>query len=335
MKTLHTLIAVAALTGVISAQDVKVDPDIPSYRPTDAALSGELNVVGAVDMKKAMEIWTRDFTRRYPNVHFQLTLRGSSTAPAPLVTGISQLAPMGREMWDCELVQFIHTWGYQPLRVTVSRGSYNISQRSQILTIFVNRNNPIKKLTLAQLDAIYSWNRRRGYKQGITSWGQLGLTGKLANHPIKVYGLSGDSTGIMEWFRRHVLLDGKFLDNVEEVPSSKELIQRLNQDPFAIGFTGISYLNPKIRIVPIAENESGPFSSGSLADVLNGKYPLTRYMYVYLKQPPGKPMNPVIKEFLMFVLSKEGQEEQVKYGELLPLPAEIVRQERAAIEKIR
>jgi phosphate transport system substrate-binding protein len=326
---------VLSLAVAVSAQQIEADPATPSYNPTGSNLSGDLNVVGAVAMKKAMEIWTQEFNNRYPKVHFQLTLKGSSTAAAPLVTGISQIAPMGRELWDCELVQFKHTWGYLPLRVQVSRGSYNVSQRSQILAVYVNKDNPIKRLTLSQVDAIFSKSRLRGYKERIETWGQLGLTGELAQQPIHPYSLSEDSTGVAEWFRGRVLLNGKFRDAVDDVPSPQELMKRLEADRSAIGFTGISYLGPNVKVVPIAEDDAGPFSSGSLADVLSGKYPLTRFMYVYLKQPPGKPMDPVIKEFLTYVLSKQGQEAQARQGELLPLPAEVVRQERVQLEKFK
>jgi len=323
------------LAQAVSAQQIEVDASMPSYKPTGANLTGELNIVGAVAMKKAIEIWTQEFNKLYPNIHFHLNLRGSSTAAAPLVTGISQIAPMGRELWDCELVQFKHTWGYLPLRVEVSRGSYNVSQRSQILAVYVNKDNPIEKLTLAQVDAIFSKSRLRGYKERVETWGQLGLAGDLAQQPIHPYSLSDDSTGVAEWFRSRVLLNGKFRDAVDDVPSPQELMKRLSEDRSAIGFTGISYLGPNIKVVPIAEDDAGPFSSGSLADVLSGKYPLTRFMYVYLKQPPDQAMDPVIKEFLTYVLSKQGQEAQAKQGELLPLPADVVRQERVQLEKFK
>ena len=136
MKKIFLSFSVLFLAAAVSAQQIEVDPGMPFYKPTGGNLTGDLNVVGAVAMKKAMEIWTQEFNRLYPNVQFHLTLRGSSTAAAPLVTGLSQIAPMGRELWDSELIQFKHTWGYLPLRVQVSRGSYNVSQRSQILAIY-------------------------------------------------------------------------------------------------------------------------------------------------------------------------------------------------------
>ena len=313
---------------------VRVEAALPVYHRSTAAFSGSYNVVGAVALKRAMEIWTSGFTSMYPGVHFQMKLTGSSTAAAPLVTGLSQLAPMGRELWDLELVQFQHTWGYLPLRVQVSRGSYNIPQRSQVLAVYVNKDNPVPRLTLAQLDAIYTYSRKRGYPTEILTWGQAGCTGMWASRPIHLYGLTGDSTGVAEWFRVHTLVGGRYHDTVEEIATPKELMNRIAADPDAIGFTGISYANESVRVVPLAKTVAGPYSSGSLSDVLAGRYPLTRFMYVYLNQPPGKPMDPVLHEFFTYVLSRQGQQAQVRDGELLPLPEAVAAQERQKIDHL-
>jgi phosphate transport system substrate-binding protein len=328
-----SLLAILGFAGALHGQEIRVEAGTPSYRPEQPP-PAEINVVGASAMKKTMEVWTDAFTKMYPQVRFHLTHKGSSTAAAPLVTGISQIAPMGRELWDCELFQFRFTWGFLPLEVRVSRGSYNIPSRSQILVAYVNKDNPIRRLTLAQLDAIYSRSRRRRHPEDVTTWGQLGLTGEWANHPIGVYGLTGDSTGVSEWFRDRVLLKGKYRDSVTEQTSAQDLIQRIGDDRYGIGFTGVAYLTPNVKVVPLAETDAGPYSSGSLEDVLNGKYPLTRSMYVYLKKEPGKPLHPALHEFLMFILSKEGQVTAIKGGELLPLRAEAVREERAKIGKL-
>jgi phosphate transport system substrate-binding protein len=200
--------------------------------------------------------------------------------------------------------------------------------------VYVNKDNPLQKLTLAQLDAIFSKTRKRGYKEDITTWGQLGLTGEWAKAPINLYGLNEDSTGVDEWFRVNALLKGKWRDSVTEQPGPKELVQRITEDRFGIGFTGVSYLDANIRIVALSDSESGPYSGGSMTDVLSGKYPLTRSMYIYINKAPGKSIDQVIKEFLAFVLSKEGQETAVKAGELLPLPPAVVSEEKAKLEKI-
>jgi phosphate transport system substrate-binding protein len=311
----------------VSTGPVQVDQDIPQYRPSQEKLAGDYNVVGAVALKKAMEIWTTNFTSMYPGVHFRLKLTGSSTAAAPLVTGLSQVAPMGRELWDLELIQFEHTWGYLPMRIQVSRGSYDVSQRSQILAVYVNSSNPVAKLTLDQVDAIYTHSRKRGYPYEILTWGQAGCTGAWASRPIHLYSLAGDSTGVAEWFRVHALNGGRFHDTIEEIATPQELMKRIAADPGAIGFTGISYANPSVRVVPLAESSAGPFSTGSLSDVLAGHYPLTRFMYVYINRAPGKPMDPVMREFFTYVLSEQGQQAQATNGELLPLPADVARQE--------
>ena len=333
MSRTNSVFLFLGFAAALQGQEIRVEAGTPSYQ-RQSPPAADLNVVGASAMKKTMEVWADAFSKMYPQVHFQLTHKGSSTAAAPLVTGISQIAPMGRELWDSELFQFRFTWGCLPTEVRVCRGSYNIPSRSQILVAYVNKDNPIQRLTLAQLDAVYSRSRRRHFPNNVTTWGDLGLTGEWANHPISVYGLTGDSTGVAEGFRDRVLLKGKYRDSVEEQASAQEMIKRLSEDRYGIGFTGVSYLTPNVRIVPLAETEAGPYSSGSLADVLKGAYPLTRFMYVYLKKEPGKPLNPAIEEFLKFILSKEGQETAIKGGELLPLRAETVKEERAKLLKV-
>jgi phosphate transport system substrate-binding protein len=328
------LLATIGFSGMLRGQETLVEPDTPAYEPEPTLPPAEFNVVGASAMKKTMEVWTAAFTNMYPQVRFRLTHKGSSTAAAPLVTDLSQIAPMGRELWDCELFQFRFTWGFLPAEIVVSRGSYNIPSRSQILAVYVNKDNPIRRLTLAQLDAVYSHTRRRHYSHDVTTWGQLGATGAWASRPINIYGLTGDSTGVSEWFRDRVLLKGKYRDSVEEQTSAQEMMKHVGEDRDGIGFTGISYLTPQTKVVPLAETAAGPYSAGSLADVLAGRYPLTRSMYIYIKKTPGKPLDPTLREFLLFILSREGQQTAITGGELLPLPAAAVREQRAKIEHL-
>jgi phosphate transport system substrate-binding protein len=344
MTRILGLLVVLGIAARLEAQQVQTDPRIPAYEPRRAALAGEYNVIGAVALKAPMELWTEAFSRLYPNVRFHLTQKGSSTAAAPLVTGISQLAPMGRQMWECELIQFQISWGYLPTNLRVSRGSYNVPHKSQALAIYVNKDNPIEKLTLTQIDAIFSRTRNRGFKEDIATWGELGVGGAWANQPIKRYGfgrpkgsepkLGSEMAGVAEWFRSEVLLNGAWHDKtITEQSTPQDMVRRLSEDRYGIGFAGISYLMPDIKIVGLAEDEGRPYSKGSLADVLAGKYPLTRLMYVYLNKAPGKPLDPTLREFLTFVLSREGQELAAKGGEALPLPLAVVMEERSRLEK--
>lgn len=321
-----------ALARMAGTQQAQVDPALPSYTPTEKGLTGEISVFGASEMEKLMGLWVDSFRRVHPNVGFHVTLKGSATGVGPLVAGTAQLAPMGREMWPAEIVGFKFTYGYEPLPVAVAYGSYGRPRTTSVQVVCVNKDNPLEKLTLAQLDAIFSKTRKRGYKEEITTWGQLGLKGDWATRPINLYGMNADS-GNGQAFRHVVLLNGRWRDTVRESsPSGKEVAASLAEDRFGIGFIPVGARIPSIRIVALAEKEGGPYSDASFADVIGGKYPLARNLYIYVNRASGKPLDAKVREFLRFVLSREGQEAVVREGVFLPLPAEVVRGERARIE---
>jgi phosphate transport system substrate-binding protein len=194
----------------------------------------------------------------------------------------------------------------------------------------VNKDNPLDKLTLAQVDAAFSKTRRRGYKQNVTTWGQLGLTGDWANRPISLYGRNSAS-GTYGFFKEHTLGNGDYKDSVKEQPGSASVVQGVTEDRFGMGYSGIGYKTSGVKAVALADKDGDPFSSGSYDDVKSGKYPLNRFLYIYINKAPGKPLDPLVKEFCKLMFSKEGQEVVVKDG-YLPLPAEIAKQELAKLE---
>jgi phosphate transport system substrate-binding protein len=220
-----------------------------------------------------------------------------------------------------EIDQFEAKYGYKPTQL---RTSYDA------LAVYVNKDNPIDKLTLAQVDAAFSKSRRRGYKQNVTTWGQLGLTGDWANRPISLYGRNSAS-GTYGFFKEHTLGNGDYKDAVKEQPGSASVVQGVTEDRFGMGYSGIGYKTSGVKAVPLAAKDTDPYSSGSYDDVKSGKYPLNRFLYIYINRAPGKPLDPLVKEFCKLMFSKEGQEVVVKDG-YLPLPAEIAKQELAKLE---
>src|SRR6266496_1240002 len=198
------------------------------------------------------------------------------------------------------------------------------------LAVYVNKDNPIDKLTLAQVDATFSKTRKRGYKQNVTTWGQLGITGDWANRPISLYGRNSAS-GTYGFFKEHTLGNGDYKDTVKEQPGSASVVQGVTEDRFGIGYSGIGYKTSGVKAVPLADKEGGAYSDGSYDDVRSGKYPLNRFLFVYINRAPGKPLDPLTREFVKFILSREGQEVVVKDG-YLPLSADVVKQELAKLE---
>jgi phosphate transport system substrate-binding protein len=267
-----------------------------------------------------MTLWAETFRRSYPNVKIQVEGKGSSTAPPALIAGTSQFGPMSRPMREAEIDQFEQKYGYKP---TGLRTSYDG------LAVYVNKDNPIKELTLAQVEAVFSKSRKRGYKENITTWGQLGLTGDWSNRPISLYGRNSAS-GTYGFFKEHALKNGDYKDTVKEQPGSASVVQGVTEDRFGIGYSGIGYKTSGVKSLALAEAPGQPFIEGNYENVKSGKYPLARFLYLYINKAPGKPLDPLVGEFVKLIFSKEGQETVVKDG-YDPIPADIAKQELTKI----
>ena len=314
-------VAALAATAHVSAQALKIDPKLQPYQRV-SGVAGSLGSVGSDTMNNMMTLWAETFRKAYPSVKIQVEGKGSSTAPPALIAGTAQFGPMSRQMRSSEIDQFETRYGYKPVELKTSYDG---------LAVYVNKDNPIERLTLAQLEAIFGKSRKRGYKADLRTWGQLGLTGDWANRPISMYGRNSAS-GTYGFFREHVLQNGDYKTTVKEQPGSASVVQGVTEDRFGIGYSGIGYRTSGVKAVALAETEKGPFSDGSYEDVQSGKYPLWRFLYVYVNKAPGKPLDPLVGEFLKLIFSKEGQEVVVKDG-YMPLSAAQAQAELAKILK--
>jgi phosphate transport system substrate-binding protein len=322
MKRVLVVVAASlvAVAGLQAYQVAKVDPSVGAYQKA-SGVSGSLSSIGSDSMNNLMTLWAETFRKFYPNVKVQVEGKGSSTAPPALIQGTAQFGPMSREMRSTEIDQFQQRYGYKP---TAIRSSYDA------LAVYVHRDNPIKQLSLAQVEAIFGKSRRRGYKANVTTWGQLGLTGDWANRPIGLYGRNSAS-GTYGFFKEIVLRNGDYKDTVKEQPGSASVVQGVGGDRFAIGYSGAGYRTSEVRAVPLAETEAGPYFEGTYDEVTSGKYPLSRFLFVYLNKAPNKPLDPLPLEFARLILSREGQEVVIKDG-YKPLLGKQVQEELAKIK---
>jgi phosphate transport system substrate-binding protein len=269
-------------------------------------------------------LWGEAFRRLYPNVKVQVEGKGSSTAPPALIEGTAQVGPMSRKMKKEEVDKFEAKYGYPPTGVRVALDG---------LAVYVNKDNPLTELTLEQVDAIFSKTRKLGYKQDVTTWGQLGLTGEWANKPISLYGRNSAS-GTYGYFKEIALGKGDYKDRVKEQPGSASVVQGVSEDKYAIGYSGIGYTTSDVKAVKLARKAGQPSYAEAYENVLSGKYPLARYLYIYVPIDPFKAgvakLSPLSREFLRYALSKEGQQDVVKDG-YFPLPANVVVEERRKV----
>ena len=317
--TTGALVAASLTVVTLEAQMAKVDPALPSYKKV-SGVSGNLNSIGSDTMNNMMTLWGETFAKLYPNVKIQVEGKGSSTAPAALIAGTAQFGPMSRQMRATEIDQFERKYGYKP---TELRTSYDA------LAVYVHKDNPIKQLSLQQVDAVFSKTRRRGGK-AINTWGDLGLTGDWASRPISLYGRNSAS-GTYGFFKEHTLKNGDYRDTVKEQPGSASVVQGITEDRYGIGYSGIGYRTSGVRPVPLADAPAGPYSDGNYDDVKSGKYPLSRFLYIYINKAPGKPLDPLVTEFVKLMYSSQGQEVVLKDG-YLPLPADVAKQELAKVQ---
>jgi phosphate transport system substrate-binding protein len=310
----------AALPVSASAQVATVDAQIAPYAKV-SGISGSLSSVGSDTLNNLMTLWAEGFQKEYPNVRIQIEGKGSSTAPPALIAGTAQLGPMSREMKPTEVDEFEKKYGYPPTDVRVAIDA---------LAVYVNKDNPLDKLTLTQVDAIFSKARRCGAPAEISSWKDLGLTGVWAGRPMSLYGRNSAS-GTYGYFKEHALCNGDYKDTVKEQPGSASVVQGVTADPSGIGYSGIGYKTSGVKAVDLATKEGEPYGKAEASDVYGGKYPLARFLRIYVNKPPGRPLDPLVREFVHFALSKQGQEIVVKDG-YLPLLLDIDQTEMKKLE---
>ena len=324
MRMKHSLVAlgVAAsmwLTGSATAQ-AGLDPALPDYTRA-SGVSGNLTSIGSDTLANLMTFWAEEYKRLYPNVNIQVHAAGSSTAPLALTEGMANLGPMSRAMKSNEIEAFEKKYGYKPTEIRVAIDA---------LAIYVHMDNPIKGMTMQQVDAVFSATRRCGAAQEITNWGQLGLTGPWANRPIQLYGRNSVS-GTYGYFKERALCKGDSKNGVNEQPGSASVVQSVTSSPNGIGYSGIGFRTSGVRAVPLAKKEGEAFVAATEENAVAGKYPLSRFLYIYVNKAPNKPMPPLEREFIKMVLSKTGQQVVIKDG-YVPVPAKVAEQELAKLE---
>lgn len=296
--------------GVATATAVAaVDPALPTYEKT-SGVSGNLSSVGSDTLANLMTLWAEEFKRQYPNVNIQIQAAGSSTAPPALTEGTSNMGPMSRKMKDQELQAFEEKYGYKPTEIPVAIDA---------LAVFVHKDNPVKSLSMEQVDAIFSSTRLCGGASDIKTWGDVGLTGEWAAKPIQLFGRNSVS-GTYGYFKEEALCKGDYKANVNEQPGSASVVQSVSSTLNAIGYSGIGYKTSSVRTVPLSKG--GEAYDATEENALSGNFPLSRFLYVYVNKAPNKPLSPLEAEFVKLVLSKQGQEVVLKDG-YIPMPSKV------------
>ena len=309
----RSIAVVAALAASVAGFSgaFALDQELPAYRAVED-LAGHLKSVGSDTLGREMMLWAKGFEGLYPDVKIDIEAAGSATAPSALLEGLSQFGPMSRSLTAEELAAFENEYGY---RVS----SFRVA--ADALAVYVNKDNPIPCLTIPQLSGIFATTRKTPGTGNARTWGNLGLTGEWASQPIALYGRNSLS-GTYEYFRTSALYGGDYKPEIKELPGSEAVVKAVADDKYGIGYSGIGYKTDGVRTVPLSSFYGGTCYDTSAEATLSGKYPIARYLNVYLNKKPSQPLEPLRAEFIKYVLSKDGQE-QTEKGGFFPITAEI------------
>jgi len=318
---LLSLVVLVSMVGGSALAAVSVDPALHGYE-ANTQVSGSIKSIGSDTMNNMMALWSEGFRIVHPGAKIEVEGKGSSTAPPALIAGTSNFGPMSRAMKAKEIEAFEKKFGYQPVQLRTSL---------DMLAVYVHKDNPIRGLTLQQLDAIFSKTRKGGYPSDIRTWGDVGLTGEWADKPIRMYGRNSAS-GTYGYFKQHALFKGDYKDSVNEQPGSSSVVQGIATDKYGIGYSGIGYMTSDVRAVALStETGKNPEFIPAEADyAYSGDYPLARFLYLSVNYKPGSKLDDLRAEFVRYVFSKNGQEDVLKDG-YLPVPASVANQELQAV----
>lgn len=320
LKKFYVVTAVLFVTSAATVSaEVSVDAELGEYAAT-SGVSGNLSSVGSDTLANLMTLWAEEYKRFYPNVNIQIQAAGSSTAPPALTEGTSNLGPMSRKMKDKELAEFEKKFGYKPTPIPVAIDA---------LAVYVHKDNPIKGMSIEQVDAVFSSTRTCGGSADITTWGDLGLEGDWSKRDIQIYGRNSVS-GTYGYFKKKALCKGDYKSNVNEQPGSASVVQSVSSSLNGIGYSGIGYKTSGVKAVALSKGDSG-FVDANPDNAITGDYPLARFLFVYVNKAPGKPLSPLESEFIKMVLSTQGQKVVVKDG-YIPLPLKVAEKALASLE---
>lgn len=311
-KLVVVLLAGAALAGDL------VDAKLPAYSSV-SGVSGNIKSEGSDTMNNLMALWAEGFEKVYPSIKIEIVGKGSSTAPPALIAGTSTFGPMSRKMKAKEMDKFEKEFGYKATQLATS---------IDMLAVYVHKDNPIKGLNFAQVDAIFSSTRKHGYSKDVTRWGDLGLGGEWANLPITMYGRNSAS-GTYSYFKKHALGKGTFKASVKEQPGSSSVVTSIASDKGGIGYSGIGYKTADVLAIPLVK-QGRDFVAATPANAYSGDYPLSRFLWLSVNYKPGSKLDTLRAEFIKYIYTREGQEVVVKDG-YFPVSAALALRELAKV----
>ncbi|MBX3749955.1 MAG: substrate-binding domain-containing protein [Opitutaceae bacterium] len=303
-----------------------LDPALPPYAPRrDIELSGHVKGASSDVLAQLAKQWIAAFQKLYPKVTIDLPPPyAGSLGALELIKGDLQFVLVSRELKPSDVAGFSEKFGYAPFSAPVSGGTWRHFGFLDSIAFFVHPENPIRQLTLEQIDAIYSATRHRDGEPART-WGDLGLTGEWADKPIHAWGVK-PWNGFEEFIRQRALsVEGKrgeWRPDINFTDTVFPLSEAVASDPYAIAYSGLAYIDDGLKQLAIVPPSGGAAVPPSYEAVMAARYPLSRLVYFNANKEPGQPLSPVLEEFLKFILSREGQQIILDQAVFIPLRAE-------------
>jgi phosphate transport system substrate-binding protein len=311
-----------------------LDAALPAYTPRAERLAGSFKGASSDVLTGLVALWFEKFRKHHPGVNLSIEPPyAGSLGAVELVKENLDFVFVSRELRPDDIASFKGKFGYEPLSVPIVGGSYRHFGALDAMAFIVHKDNPLERISYEQIDAIYSSTRHRGGKS-IATWGDLGLAGEWADKPVHAWGVK-PWNGFEEFIRQRVLSAGgkrgEWRDGVGFEKVVFPVAGRVAADRYAIGYTGLAYIDAPVKIISVGEKAGGPFVAPTYENVALATYPLARLVYFNVNKPPGKPLPPAIEEFLRFVLSREGQQAVLEHARYLPLRASQVQASRALL----
>jgi phosphate transport system substrate-binding protein len=313
----------------------RLDPALPAYQPRKEKLNGTFRGGSSDVMTVLVQKWFEKFKTYHPEVGLSISPPyAGSLGAVELVKENLDFVFVSRELRPDDIRDFRARFGYAPLSVPVSGGSYRHFGALDAMGFFVHKDNPLEQLTFDQIDAMYSSTRHRGGKP-ITKWGDLGLSGEWAEKPIKLYGIK-PWNGFEEFVRQRILSKGdkrgEWRDDLVFEKVVFPMAKHVAEDRYGIGYSGLAYLDRGVRVLPLVAAAGDAPQAPTYENVALATYPLSRITFFNVNKAPGKPLPPALDEFLRFVLSREGQQVVLDHAAYLPLRGNQTQSSRALLE---
>lgn len=312
----------------------------PVSSPPEPLASDKIRSWGSAQMTDLLRLWEQGFHEYHPAILFDDNLKGTVSGMGGLYSGVIDLSVMGREIWPAESMAYEQATGHSPEGVQVAVGSYDVPTKADALVVFVHRTNPLATLSFPQLQYLFGSNSAVG--GCIPRWGDLGVAGAWSAKPIHAYGYKLDNAAAI-FFKNRVLKDSEWRCGIKtyanqinpdgtRIDSGKLILESLKTDPYGIAISNPHYANSEVKALAISMADHSSAVLPSRESVASGKYPLARGVYIFFNRQKDGNLRPVVREFLRYVLSNEGQRQVPREGDYLPLP-ENSRQEQ--LQKIR